>query len=141
MADIVQGGYVRIYIDDVLLAKETEASVKLTLDGKTISHKDITGNWTKTLPGSLSMEISGSSMHAKAEGYDTIVTAMTADPGETVELIVGINDEDGFIWTGNFFFSSLEKSASAQDWGVYSFTAMSHGKCTRSQVPAPTPGP
>jgi TP901-1 family phage major tail protein len=132
MADVKDGHLVRVYIGGVAVAKETEANIKLSLETKDISHKDISGSWSDVDGGKLSGEISGSNLYAEAESFESLWTAFSTKAG----VVLRFSDEvqGNKCFEGTFLITSLEQTAADNESVTFSWSASNQGAITRETV-------
>jgi predicted secreted protein len=131
MGTIIEGSALRMYIDGVVVAKETESSISFSVEGKEVRHKDLTDNWSSVTAGTKSCEIRGSALYSDDESLEDIFEAFK--DGEPVAVIFQ-DPGDSYAFSGDFLILTLEANATDGENATYSWTAKNVGEIERKAV-------
>jgi predicted secreted protein len=131
MGTIIEGSALRMYVDGVAVAKETESSISFSVEGKEVRHKDLTDNWSSVTAGTKSCEIRGSALYSDDESLEDLFTELSA--GSTVAVIFQDKGET-YGFSGDFLILTLELNATDGENATYSWTAKNVGEVERIAV-------
>ncbi len=133
---IISGSIMRIYLDDVAIAKATDCSIEFSAAERNIAHKDITGSWGGADYGELNATLSTSALYADGDGesFDDLWTAFLA--GTKVPIKFSTNVEADVYYYGDFMITSLSINAPNNESVTYSASFKSNGVIDIDTVPA-----
>jgi len=135
MSSIKNGKNLRVYVDGVAVANETEATISFSSDTRDASNKDTAG-WKCTLNGLKSASISVSALcptTPTATGMDDLWTAFDGQTPVTLRWTDNVSGTMQF--TGDFIITSLEENSSNEENVSLSATFESAGAVTRIANP------
>jgi predicted secreted protein len=138
---IVNGHNLRIFLDDVAVAKSTSCSISITRDVRETSHKDLgTGDgagWKGSEYGEGSWTITGDALYAydgagDAESFETLWDAIENKTKLTIQYSTDVSGDK--VFEGSVIITSLDVNAPNNEDVTYSFSATGDGAPTRILV-------
>jgi len=134
---IVKGSIMRIYVDDVAVAKATDCSIEFSAAELTVSHKDISGSWSASDYGELNATISTSALYAADDGesFNDLWTAFIAGTKVTIKFSTEVVGDT--YYSGEFLCTNLSINAPNNESVTYTASFKSDGEVEEEVIPAP----
>ena len=132
MADFYKGSLMRVKIGTNTIFHETDCTVDLKRDMKSIGSKDVDGDLVT--PGKKSFTISGSAIaknkdtNANNEDLNTLLAAY--DNGTEISVTVADGVTGNAVISGNAYIESIKITAQDEEIVKYDFSFVGNGAAT-----------
>lgn len=132
MSEIINGHYLRVFVDNVAVAKSTECSYSLQTEMREVSHKDTdgtNGGFKEVRPGQKSGTMTTSALYAEGESYESLFSAW--ENGTELDLLFSDDKIGHAVLSVKGYVSSLEKNAPNNENVTYSANFEMSGAISR----------
>jgi len=134
---IMPGRLIRIYTGSspVAVTHATEGSIEFSSEVTSRTTKDTeVGGWQTQSQTTLSATINGTALYADdaTNGYEELWDAMTGRTAVDVRFSTEVTGDT--YYSGSFLVTSLNLNAAADDDASFTFTLVSNGEVTKSDV-------